>query len=115
MKIINSFKYAISGVAIAFSANLNLKIHLVLAVVAILLGLYLKLSHLELVLVTILIALVFSAEMINSAIEEVVDLLVSEHKVQAKIAKDVSAGMVLVVSIGALVCGIIIFLPYLIK
>ncbi len=114
-KILKSFGFAIAGVLTAFKLNLNLKIHLFLAVIAIVAGIIFNLSHLELIFVVILIMLVFSAEMINSALEEVVNLLVNEHRLEAKIAKDVSAGMVLVVSLGALICGIVIFTPHLFK
>ena len=52
--------------------------------------------------------------MINTAIEEMVDLIVQEHREQARIAKDVAAGMVLVTAIGSLVIGAVIFLPHII-
>lgn len=108
-----SFGYAISGIFMAFRMNLNLKIHFLIAILVIIAGFLFNLSHLEFVLVLVLIALVFSAEMINSALEEVVNLLIQEHSIEAKIAKDVSAGMVLVVSIAAFICGLIIFLPHI--
>jgi diacylglycerol kinase len=53
--------------------------------------------------------------MINTAIEEVVNLLTNEHKMEAKIAKDVSAGMVLLTAIGAVIVGILVFTPYILK
>lgn len=111
--MLKSFGYAISGIFTAFKMNLNLKIHLVIAVLVIIAGFLFNLSPIEFILVIVLISLVFSAEMINSALEEVVNLLVQEHSIEAKIAKDVSAGMVLVVSIAAFICGLIIFLPHI--
>jgi diacylglycerol kinase len=60
-----------------------------------------------------MIVLVISAEMINTSIEEMTNLITSEHKREAKIAKDVAAGMVLVVSIGAVIVGLYIFTPYI--
>jgi diacylglycerol kinase len=113
MKILNSFGFAINGIITAFKMNLNLKIHLVIAILVIIAGLLFNLSQIEFILVIVLISLVFSAEMINCALEEVVNLLIKEHSIEAKIAKDVSAGMVLVVSIAAFICGFIIFLPYI--
>jgi diacylglycerol kinase len=112
-RFINSFSFAINGILLAFKMNLNIKSHLLIAILVILAALFLNITHTDFVLVIILIAMVFGAEMINSALEEVVNLLVSEHRIEAKIAKDVSAGMVLVISTAAFICGLIIFLPYL--
>jgi undecaprenol kinase len=73
----------------------------------------LNFSLFEFLVAAIMIVLVISAEMINSSIEEVVNLLVSEHRKEAKIAKDVAAGMVLLISVFALAVGIILFLPHI--
>jgi diacylglycerol kinase len=56
---------------------------------------------------------VIVSEMINTSLEAIVDLITKEHRVQAKIAKDVAAGMVLVGAAGSIVVGLIIFTPYL--
>ena len=61
----------------------------------------------------IMILLVISAEMINTAIEKMVDLITTEHRKEAKIAKDVAAGMVLVNSLGSVIVGLIIFIPHI--
>lgn len=114
-KLIKSFQFALEGIFIAFKMNQNLRIHLVLGIIAIFAGFFLRLNYYELILVVVMIVLVISAEMINTAIEEVVNLLVKEHSIEAKIAKDVCAAMTLVVSIGALITGLIIFLPHLFK
>ena len=63
----------------------------------------------------VVILLVISSEMINTAIEEMVNLITSEHKKEAKIAKDVAAGMVLVTSVGSVIIGFLIFTPYVFK
>lgn len=115
MKIFKSFGFAINGILTALKLNLNLKIHLIVAVLVIIAAVLLNLSYIEFILVLILISLVFSAEMINTALEEVVNLLVNEHRIEAKIAKDVSAGMVLLVSVTAFISGIIIFLPHILN
>lgn len=114
-KLIKSFKHAIEGIYIAFRENQNLKVHSIAAIFAIIFALILEISLTDFILVLVMILLVFSAEMINAAIEEVVDLLVQEHRLQAKIAKDVSAGMVLVIAVGSLIVGAFIFIPYLIR
>jgi diacylglycerol kinase len=63
----------------------------------------------------VMILLVICAEMINTAIEEVVNLLTNEHRLEAKIAKDVSAGMVLLTAIGSAIVGFLVFTPYILK
>lgn len=108
-----SFKYAFRGIYFAFRDNLNLKIHLTFAIVVILLSIYLNVSHLERVILGLMILMVMAAEMINTSIEEMVDLITSEHREQAKIAKDVAAGMVLLTAVGAIIVGIMIFVPYI--
>ena len=113
-RLINSFKYALEGLSYSFKYNQNIKIHIIIAFVVILVGLFLGLSKIELLTIAIMIVLVISSEMINTAIEEVINLLVNEHRQEAKIAKDVSAGMVLLVSVFALIVGFFVFLPHLI-
>jgi diacylglycerol kinase len=111
-KLIKSFGYAWQGLTYSLKENQNIKIHIIVAVIVLLVGLFLGLTKYEMFSVALLIVMVISAEMINTSIEEVVDLLVDEHNQHAKIAKDVGAGMVLLVSIFAVVVGIFIFLPH---
>lgn len=111
-KLFKSFSFALEGIFVAFSENQNLKIHLIIAILVVIAAVILQISYTDFILIMIMIVLVFSAEMINTAIEEVVNLLVKEHRIEAKIAKDVCAGMVLVISLGAVVVGALIFIPY---
>lgn len=113
-RFIKSFHYASMGVSYSLKNNQNIRVHLIIAILVIILALILGLTKFELFAVGLLIVLVISAEMINSAIEEVINLLVNEHRQEAKIAKDVSAGMVLLVSLFALVVGLFIFIPHVI-
>lgn len=113
-KFNNSFKYALRGISYSIKENQNIKIHLIIAILVIIFALVLGLTRYETFAAGVLIVLVISAEMINSSIEEVVNLLVNEHRQEAKIAKDVSAGMVLLVSLFALVVGLFIFIPHVI-
>lgn len=113
-KLNNSFKFALQGISHSVNENQNIKIHLIFAIFVLIFALLLGLTRYEFFGIGVLITLVISAEMINSAIEEVVNLLVNEHRKEAKIAKDVSAGMVLLVSIFALVVGFFIFIPHII-
>ena len=80
-------------------------------ITCIILGIILKLSALEWIILTIVIALVISAELFNTTIETVVDMITKEKNEKAKLAKDVAAGAVLVLAIGSVVVGLIIFIP----
>jgi diacylglycerol kinase len=112
-KLLKSFGYANQGIYYAFKENQNIKIHIIIGLIVLVLGLFLGFTKYEMFSVALLVILVISAEMINTSIEEVVDLLVDQHNQHAKAAKDVGAGMVLVVSIFALIVGAFIFLPHL--
>ena len=113
-KLNKSFKYALEGLSYSIKDNQNIKIHLIVGIFVLIFSLLLGLSKYEIFSISLLIILVISAEMINTAIEEVVNLLVNEHRQEAKIAKDVGAGMVLLVSLFALIIGLFIFIPHII-
>lgn len=110
-----SFKYAFEGIYFAFRYNQNLRIHFLVAFLVILGSLFFKITGFEMGILGVMILLVISAEMINTAIEEMVNFVVTEHKREAKIAKDVSAGMVLLTAIGSVIVGTLIFIPHIIK
>ena len=114
-KLKKSFRYAFLGLRYSIDENQNIKIHIIVATFVLIFGLFLGLTRYELFTVSLLIVLVISAEMINSAIEEVVDLLVDQHSEHAKIAKDVGAGMVLLISIFAVVVGFFVFIPHVLS
>ena len=63
----------------------------------------------------VMILLVITTEMINTTMEKIVDLITKEHRVEAEIAKDVAAGMVLLTAVGSVIVGILIFLPHILK
>ena len=113
--IIKSFIYAFEGIFYALRDNRNIRIHFIVAVLVVFAGVFFRVNRFEMGIIGIMILLVIMAEMINTAIEEMVDLIVSEHKVQAKIAKDVAAGMVLVAVVGSVIAGIFIFTPHVVK
>ena len=110
-KLINSFKYAIEGFISSFKTERNMKIHILAMVLVIVFGLYLKLSVIEWCIITLAIALVIGAELFNTAIETIVDMVSPEKNPKAKLAKDISAAAVLALSIGAAVVGVVIFIP----
>ncbi len=113
--ILKSFKYALSGLGFAIVNNRNMQIHTAAAICVLILSFVFKIQRVEFIALVVMIVLVMSAEMINTSIEEMTNLITSEHRKEAKIAKDVSAGMVLVVSIGAALVGIYILFPYVIN
>jgi len=109
-----SQKHAIHGLISIIKNERNFRIQLVVAVLVVILGILLEISHTAWIAVGFLIALVLIAEAFNSVIEALSDTISQEFRVNIKYAKDVSAGCVLVSAIASVVLGIIIFVPYLI-
>lgn len=112
-KRVLSFKYALEGIVSALKEEPNLKFHFVIASLTIIAGIFFQISKIEWLIIIILIGLVFTIELTNTAIEVIVDSFTAVEHPQAKLAKDISAGAVLIASLASLVVGIIIFLPYL--
>ena len=112
--IIKSFKHAFDGIWVALKTERNLKIHITIMILVIMFGVILKISTIEWLICIILFGLVIALELMNTAIETVVDMITLERNPKAKIAKDVSAGAVLVAAIAAAVIGLIIFVPKII-
>ena len=98
---------------VAIKEGLNLKIHLIVSVVVISLGFFFKIRRLEWVALLIMISLVISLELINSAMENMVDLVTKERNSMAGKIKDIAAAAVLVVAVISVVVGILIFAPHL--
>lgn len=110
-----SFKYAFEGISYAFRYNQNLRIHFVAALIVIILSIVFKVTPFEKGILGVMILLVICAEMINTSIEEMTDLIIKEHRQEAKIAKDVAAGMVFLTAMGSVIVGVLIFLPYVLR
>ena len=108
-----SFRHAANGIIHAVAKHPNIRIHLTVGIIALLLAWYLRLSKQEFIIIIFTINLVISSEMINTAIESMTDLITKEFRLEAKIAKDVSAGMVLIASFFAVVIGLVIYTPHL--
>ena len=109
--LINSFKYACMGIKSAIKSERNMKIHVLVALIVTALGFILGLDPLEWVACIFSIVIVIGGEMLNTAIETIVDLVSPNINPLAKKTKDIAAGAVLVLAIGALVVGLIIFIP----
>ena len=107
--ITKSFGYAFEGIFTCIRQERNLKIHCTVAVLVVIAGLILGISVTEWCICLGLFGMVM--ELVNTAVESVVDLVTSEYRPLAKIAKDTAAGAVLIAAIMAAIAGLIIFVP----
>ncbi|MCJ7793209.1 MAG: diacylglycerol kinase family protein [Candidatus Marinimicrobia bacterium] len=111
-----AFTCAFAGIKNALKKGRNLKIHLSVAFIVILLGLFLGITPNEWLILILTMATVISAEIFNSVIENVCDLLKEENHLgyeRTGFIRDASAGAVLILALGSILIGLIIFLPYL--
>ena len=106
--LLQSFNYAFQGVVSAVRYQRNMRVHLVLALAVLMASIFLNLSRLQLVMIFTAVAFVFITELINSAIEAVVDMVTDQFDPRAKVAKDMAAGAVLVAAVNALVVAYLV-------
>ena len=109
--LLSSFGYAYSGICTCIREERNIKIHLTVTALVVFFGFFLRISLLEWCICLCLFGLVLALELVNTAVESVVDLVTEERKPLAKKAKDTAAGAVLIAAICAAAAGLIIFLP----
>lgn len=114
-KRINSFGYAFKGIAHVFVSQINFRIHVLAAIFALFLGFYLDINYTEWALLTITISLVFAAELINSSIEYLTDLVSPEWNEKAGKIKDMAAAAVLILAISSVVIAFLLFGPKIIE
>ncbi|MFA6393624.1 MAG: diacylglycerol kinase family protein [Patescibacteria group bacterium] len=112
-RLAKSFTYAFKGLEKIFREEQNIRIILFLALGAIVLGVYLRISRIEWCVLVIALTLPLLMEIINSAVERVADVLKPRIDKYVKEVKDIMAAAVLFASISALVIGVIIFLPHI--
>lgn len=110
-----SFGYAFEGIWTGIRKERNMKIHCLAIICVTLAGTLLHITATEWCICLLLFALVAALELVNTAVEAVVDLVTEEKKPLAKIAKDTAAGSVLFAAIVSVIIGCIIFLPYLLE
>ena len=108
---IQSFGYAFRGIRHVFSTEANMKIHIVISVLVIICGIAFTISLTEWIFCLLCIGLVVGAEMMNTAIENVVDLASPAQNPLAGKAKDIAAGAVLICAIISVIVGLLIFIP----
>ena len=113
--IISAMKYALEGIWFAIKNERNIRIQIVIAIIAIVACIYFKVTKIEAIFVIFSITLVLLGEMCNTAIENLVDLCTEEFHPKAKIAKDVAAGAVLIPAINAIVVGFVVFFDRIIQ
>jgi len=112
-QFIRSLGFAINGLRIAVASQPHMKFHLGAAMLVAATGIYFNLSGVEWGLVILAIGLVISAELMNSAVEGLVDFIESKRNQQAGRIKDIAAGGVLVASMAALAIGVLVFYKYI--
>lgn len=109
-----SFGYAFKGIDDVIEHEPNMKIHVVVAILVIIMAFILKVSIIEWIILVLLIGAVLAAETINTTIENLVDMYTKEYDEKAKIVKDTAAGTVLILAITSAIIGLIIFVPKII-
>ncbi len=108
-KLWRSFHHAFEGIMYATRTQPNMRVHLVIAALVLSATLVLRLERSYVVATVVLVSLVLSLELVNTAVEAIVDLLTVAHHPLAKTAKDAAAGAVLIAAIGAAIAGYLIF------
>jgi diacylglycerol kinase len=109
-----SFRHAYDGFVYTVKTQPNFRFHLLATICAMLMGIYFQINKYEWLVLVFTVNMVLVAEMINTSIESIVDLVTLERRQDAKVAKDVSAGMVLVSAVLSVVVAFFLFLPKII-
>ncbi|MDR4948631.1 diacylglycerol kinase family protein [Neobacillus cucumis] len=113
--ILNSFSFAVIGILTAIKNERNMRFHFISSIIVLFFSFFFSISKMEWIIVLFLIGGMFALELINSAIERVVDLVTTEYHPLAKQAKDMAAGAVFVYAVLSVIVGLVIFLPYVLK
>jgi len=108
-KLINSFRYALDGLAHALVTQRNMRIHFIAAFAVVALCTLIRVSTPEIVAALFSVTLVITLELVNTAVEHVTDLLTKEWRPHAKVAKDVAAAAVFIAAVNALTVAYLIF------
>ncbi len=114
-KFLHSFEYPIKGLRYAYRNEQNLAVDVGISILVLIASFIFKLSLTEWVVVVFTIGAVLSLELVNTAIEAVVDLVTEEYHPLAKVAKDTAAAAIFVIAVVAAIVGVIIFLPKIIS
>lgn len=107
--LIESFNSAIEGFIYVFKTQRNMRLHFLLGLAALLMGIFLNFTYIELIVLCLTIAFVLFSEMLNTAVEHTIDLIKEEFHPLARIVKDICAGAVLLSAMAAVIVGYILF------
>jgi len=110
-KFLGGLGFAIKGIQSAIVSEFNLKVHFFVAIVVSIIGLVVGLSRMECIVIVLCFALVIASELLNTAIEKLVNLVSPEQNPKAGLIKDIAAGGVLVCAFAAAAVGLFIFIP----
>jgi diacylglycerol kinase (ATP) len=113
--LLKSFRYAFQGLGTAFKQEPNFRTQTIIALIILILAITLRFSLIEMVLLILVTGLVLILELVNTSLEALVDLITEEIKPEAKTAKDVCAGAVLLAAVLAVAIGSFLFLPKIFK
>lgn len=111
MGLIKSFYYSFQGLMYILRTQHNARIHLLMAVLVLLLGLLLGVSDIGLSALFFAVVIVFLAEIINTAFEKTLDLIDTNHHPEIKVIKDMAAGAVLIAAVAATLIGLVVLGP----
>lgn len=109
MNILKSLKFALKGIIYAVKNERNMRVHTVVSMYIFIFSLFFNMTLVKYTILVLVIGLVIMAEMLNSAIESLIDLYSKDYNSVAKVAKDVAAGAVLVICITAIIIGTVLF------
>src|ERR687886_1036736 len=109
VSVFESFNFAIDGIIHVLRTQRNMRIHFAAAVGVLVAAVWIGVSKLELIALLLAIAFVFITEMINSALEQAIDVATTSFDPLAKLAKDVAAGAVLIATVNAVAIGYLVF------
>jgi diacylglycerol kinase (ATP) len=109
------FKFAYKGLVYLFLFHRNMRVIFLLGIAAFLLGLHFQLKGIELAILCATITLVFMAEIFNTAIEMLMDVLTQKYHTRIKLVKDIAAAVVLLASLNAVAIGYILFIRRIFK
>ena len=110
-----SLKNAINGIKEIIKTGRNIKIQIVFAIIAIIMGFILKISNIEMLILVLTIFFVLVSEFMNTAIEMLADLYTTKYNEKIKIMKDIGAGAVTLSAIASVIVGIIMFIPKILE
>ena len=108
-RLVDSFNFAIEGLISALKNEKHMKVHILAAIIIVILAIVINASKVEILIISLSVSFVIITELVNTAVEAIVDLVSPDRHQLAKLAKDVAAGAVLVAAINALCVGYLLF------